>query len=164
MYALRKRERAATMPASIKNISGGFRMKHVFTALLLAGSIGAAQAQDLIPVELSLGDISLIGEGMAYEALKKDKVDAFIGSEIYYGMADKQGFKDLADITPLKISVVGSGINAEREWLKNNREAARRFVKASVDAYAFMKKNKEATLKALEKLYKGKDRAEQEKM
>jgi NitT/TauT family transport system substrate-binding protein len=109
-------------------------------------------------------DISLVGEGMAYEALKKDKVDAFIGSEIYYGMAEKQGFKDLADITPLNIPVAGSGINAEREWLKNNRDAARRFVKASVDAYAFMKNNKEATLKAMEKWYNVKDRAQQENM
>jgi NitT/TauT family transport system substrate-binding protein len=109
-------------------------------------------------------DISLIGEGMAYEALKKDKVDAFIGSEIYYGMAEKQGFKDLADITPLNIPVAGSGLNAEREWLKNNREAAKRFVKASIDAYAFMKNNKEATLKAIEKWYNVTDRAQQENM
>jgi NitT/TauT family transport system substrate-binding protein len=109
-------------------------------------------------------DISLISEGMAYEALKKDKVDAFIGSEIYYGMAKKQGFKDLADITPLKIPVAGSGINAEREWLKNNRDTARRFVKASIDAYAFMKNNKEATLMAIEKWYGITDRAQQESM
>ena len=34
-------------------------MKHILTAALLAGSIGAAQAQDLIPVQLSLGDVSL---------------------------------------------------------------------------------------------------------
>lgn len=109
-------------------------------------------------------DISLIGEGMAYEALKKNKVDAFIGSEIYYGMAEKQGFKDLADITPLNIPVAGSGINVEREWLKSNRETARRFVKASIDAYAFMKNNKDATLKAMEKWYNVKDRAQQESM
>ena len=109
-------------------------------------------------------DISLISEGMAYDALKKDKVDAFIGSEIYYSMAEKQGFKDLADITPLNIAVAGSGLNAEREWLKDNRDAARRMVKASIDAYAFMKNNKEATLKAIEKWYGIKDRSQQESM
>ena len=109
-------------------------------------------------------DISLIGEGMAYDALKRDKVDAFIGSEIYYGMAEKQGFKDLADITPLNIPVAGSGLNAEREWLKKNRETAQRMVKSSIDAYAFMKKNKEATLKAMEKWFGVKDRAQQENM
>ena len=109
-------------------------------------------------------DISLVSEGMAYDALKKDKVDAFIGSEIYYGMAEKQGFKDLADITPLNIPVAGSGLNAEREWLKNNRETAKRMVKASIDAYAFMKNDKEATLKAIEKWYGIKDRAQQESM
>src|SRR5687767_799888 len=34
-------------------------MKHILTAVLLTGSIGMAQAQDLIPVQLSLGDVSL---------------------------------------------------------------------------------------------------------
>jgi NitT/TauT family transport system substrate-binding protein len=109
-------------------------------------------------------DISLIGEGMAYEALKKNKIDAFIGSEIYYGMAEKQGAKDLVDLGKFNIAVAGSGINVDREWLKNNRDTARRFVKASIDAYAFMKNNKEATLKAMEKWYNVKDRDQQENM
>jgi NitT/TauT family transport system substrate-binding protein len=109
-------------------------------------------------------DISLVGEGMAYEALKKDRVDAFIGSEIYYGMAEKQGFKDLADITPLNIPVAGSGLNAEREWLGKNRDTAARMVKASIDAYAFMKKNKDATLKSIEKWYGIKDPKQLENM
>lgn len=109
-------------------------------------------------------DISLIGEGMAYEALEKDRVDAFIGSEIYYGMAEKQGFKDLADVTPLNIPVAGSGLNAEREWLKANREAARRMVKASIDAYAFMKANKQATLQSIEKWYNVRDPKQLESM
>ena len=48
---------------------------------------------------------------------------------------------------------------------EENREAARRFVKASIDAYAFMKNNKEATLKGqIEKWYNVKDRAQQENM
>src|SRR5581483_5811901 len=98
-------------------------------------------------------DISLIGEGMAYDALKKKKVDAFIGSEIYYGMAEKQGAKDLVDLAKFNIPVAGSGVNVDREWLKNNREAAKRCVKATVDAYAFMKKNKQATLDAIAKWY-----------
>jgi ABC-type nitrate/sulfonate/bicarbonate transport system substrate-binding protein len=79
-------------------------------------------------------------------------------------MAEKQGFKDLADITPLNIPVAGSGLNAEREWLKSNREAAKRMVKSSIDAYAFMKNNKEATFKAMEKWFNVKDPAQQENM
>ena len=109
-------------------------------------------------------DISLVGEGMAYEALRKDRVDAFIGSEIYYGMAEKQGFKDLADITPLNIPVAGSGLNAERQWLAKNREAAKRMVKASIDAYAFMKTNKAATLRSIETWYNIKDPKQLESM
>jgi NitT/TauT family transport system substrate-binding protein len=109
-------------------------------------------------------DVSLIGEGMAYEALKKGKVDAFIGSEIYYGMAGKHGAKDLVDLSEFNIAIAGSGINVEKEWLKNNRDTARRFVKATIDAYAFMKNNKKATLQAIEKWYNVKDRSQQEKM
>lgn len=109
-------------------------------------------------------DVSLIGEGMAYEALQKKKVDAFIGSEIYYGMAAKHDAKDLVDLSQFNIAIAGSGINVNREWLKNNHEAARRFVKASIDAYAFMKNNKQATLQAIEKWYNVKDRGQQEKM
>jgi NitT/TauT family transport system substrate-binding protein len=109
-------------------------------------------------------DISLIAEGMAYDALKKKKVDAFIGSEIYYGMAEKQGAKDLLDLAAFNIPVAGSGINVEREWLKKNRDTAKRFVKATVEAYAFMKNNKQATLDAIAKWYNVKDREQQEQM
>jgi NitT/TauT family transport system substrate-binding protein len=109
-------------------------------------------------------DVSLIAEGMAYDALKKKKVDAFIGSEIYYGMAEKQGAKDLVDLAAFNIPVAGSGINVERAWLKNNRDTAKRFVKATVEAYAFMKNNKQATLDAIAKWYNVKDREQQEQM
>jgi NitT/TauT family transport system substrate-binding protein len=109
-------------------------------------------------------DVSLNGEGMAYEALKKNKVDAFIGSEIYYGMAGKHGAKDLVDLSEYDIAIAGSGINVDKEWLKNNRDTARRFVKSTIDAYAFMKNNKQATLQAIEKWYNVKDRSQQEKM
>lgn len=109
-------------------------------------------------------DVSLIGEGMAYEALNKKKVDAFIGSEIYYGMAAKNDAKDLVDLSQFNIAIAGSGINVDKEWLRNNHETARRFVKASIDAYAFMKNNKQATLQAIEKWYNVKDRSQQEKM
>ena len=71
-------------------------------------------------------DISLIGEGMAYDALKRDKVDAFIGSEIYYTMADKNGAKDLVDLSQFKIPLAGSGVNVERKWFATHRDEAQR--------------------------------------
>ena len=55
-------------------------------------------------------DISLMSEGMAFPALKDGKVDAFIGSEIYYTMASKNGAKDLADLSDYKIPLAGSGV------------------------------------------------------
>jgi NitT/TauT family transport system substrate-binding protein len=109
-------------------------------------------------------DISLIAEGMAYDALKKNKVDAFIGSEIYYTMAEKFGAKDLVDFSTFSIPIAGSGINADRAWLKDNRETARRFVKATVDAYALMKKDKQVTRAAIAKWYNVTDAAQQDRM
>ncbi|MDR6635466.1 NitT/TauT family transport system substrate-binding protein [Phyllobacterium sp. 1468] len=98
-------------------------------------------------------DISLMGEGMAYSALKEGKVDAFIGSEIYYTMADKNGARDLVNLTDYKIPLAGSGINVERKWLAANRDSVMRFVKATVEAYAPMKSDENVVRAALAKWY-----------
>jgi NitT/TauT family transport system substrate-binding protein len=109
-------------------------------------------------------DISLYGEGMAYEALKKGRVDAFIGSEIYYSMAAKNGAKDLVDLAKYDIAIAGSGINVERKWLEANRDTVARFVKATIDAYALLKTNKQVAFAAMAKWYKVTDPAQQEQM
>ena len=112
----------------------------------------------------SESDISLMGEGMAYSALKAGKVDAFIGSEIYYTMAAKNGAKDLVDLSQYDIPIAGSGINAERQWLKGNRDIALRFVAATIEAYAVMKRDKQVVRAALAKWYNVTDPAQQEDM
>jgi NitT/TauT family transport system substrate-binding protein len=109
-------------------------------------------------------DIALIGEGMAYDALKRGKVDAFIGSEIYYAMAGRQGARDLVDLSDYHIPIAGSGINAERVWLAANRDTAMRFVKSTIEAYALMRADKQATLDAITKWYNIHDAAQMERM
>ena len=109
-------------------------------------------------------DISLMGEGMAFSALKAKKVDAFIGSEIYYTMAAKNGAKDLVDLSEYDIPIAGSGINAERTWLKDNRDTALRFVKATIEAYALMKRDKQVVRAAMTKWYNVTDQAQQDDM
>lgn len=109
-------------------------------------------------------DISLMGEGMAYSALKAGKVDAFIGSEIYYTMAAKNGAKDLVDLSHYNIPIAGSGINAEPKWLKDNRDTALRFVKATIEAYAMMKRDKQVVRNALAKWYLVTDPTQQDDM
>ena len=109
-------------------------------------------------------DISLMGEGMAYSALKQGKVDAFIGSEIYYTMADKNGAKDLVNLTDYNIPLAGSGINVERKWLAANRDTAMRFVKATIEAYALMKSDENVVRTALAKWYGIHDAKQQDDM
>jgi NitT/TauT family transport system substrate-binding protein len=98
-------------------------------------------------------DISLMEEGMAYSALKEGKVDAFIGSEIYYTMAEKNGAKNLLDLSDYNIPLAGSGINVERKWLAANRDATTRFVKATIEAYALMKSDETVVRAVLAKWY-----------
>lgn len=109
-------------------------------------------------------DISLMGEGMAYSALKDRKVDAFIGSEIYYTMAAKNDAKDLVDLTAYKIPLAGSGLNAETNWFKGNRDTALRFVKSAIESYALMRSNPQVVRAALEKWYKITDPKQQDDM
>jgi NitT/TauT family transport system substrate-binding protein len=109
-------------------------------------------------------DIALIGEGMAYDALKRGRVDAFIGSEIYYAMAARQDAKDMVDLGEYSIPIAGSGINVERAWLAANRDTAARFVKSTIDAYALMRANKQVTFDAITKWYNIKDTAQMERM
>lgn len=109
-------------------------------------------------------DISLMSEGMAFSALKDKKVDAFIGSEIYYTMAGKNGATDLVDLSQYDIPIAGSGINAERTWLKDNRDTAQRFLKATIEAYALMKRDRQVVRNAMAKWYNVTDQAQQDDM
>ncbi|HTI87162.1 MAG TPA: ABC transporter substrate-binding protein [Alphaproteobacteria bacterium] len=109
-------------------------------------------------------DISLMSEGMAFPALKDGKVDAFIGSEIYYTMAEKNGAKDLVDLSSYNIPIAGSGVNVERKWLAANKDTTSRFLKAMIEAYARMKADKGVVRAALAKWYNISDTKQQEDM
>jgi NitT/TauT family transport system substrate-binding protein len=109
-------------------------------------------------------DVSLMAEGMAFPALKDGKVDAFIGSEIYYTMAAKNGAKDLVDLSSYNIPIAGSGVNVERRWLAANHDVASRFLKAMIESYALMKKDQAVVRAALAKWYNISDVKQQDGM
>ncbi|GAA1189776.1 ABC transporter substrate-binding protein [Pseudonocardia alaniniphila] len=109
-------------------------------------------------------DISLISDGADYSALKAGRVDAFIGSEIYYTMAAKNGAKDLADLSDYHIPIAGSGINAEVGWYEAHRDTAVRFLKATIESYALMRKKPELVYAALAKWYGVTDPRQQQDM
>ena len=108
-------------------------------------------------------DISLMASGMGGELIKRGRVDAFSGDEIAIGEAIHQGYRDLVDTGVYKFPMPGSGVNALKDWLPNNREAATRFVKSTVDALALIRNDKEAAFAAMAKWYGIRDaRAQQQ--
>lgn len=98
-------------------------------------------------------DISLMGNALAVEALKKGYVDAFMADELHETMAVHAGYKVIVDMADYKLPVPGSGFAVDREWYRNNPEAARSFIKSTVEAIALLKTNKQATFKTLAKWY-----------
>jgi ABC-type nitrate/sulfonate/bicarbonate transport system substrate-binding protein len=56
----------------------------------------------------------------------------------------------------------GSGVNALKSWLPNNRETAARFVKSTVEAVALMRTDRQAVFAAMAKWYGIKDARMQE--
>jgi NitT/TauT family transport system substrate-binding protein len=109
-------------------------------------------------------EITLVGSGNALNPLKEGKVDALLGSAMLIAMAPEMNLKDLIDLSQYRIPVAGSSILAEKNWLKENRDTAARFVKSAVEAIALMKTNRSAFDAALAKWFAITDRVTQDRM
>jgi NitT/TauT family transport system substrate-binding protein len=107
-------------------------------------------------------DISLIGNAMSVDVLKSGRVDALVGDETAWTMAIDAGFRDLVDLGQYNFAMAGSGVNAAKSWLAKNREAAARFIKATVEAIALIKTDKQLAFAAMRKWYGITDAAHQE--
>jgi NitT/TauT family transport system substrate-binding protein len=107
-------------------------------------------------------DLSLMSGANTMDALKSGRVDALIASELHEIMALSAGYKVLVDLAKYNIPNAGSGVNVSRAWLKENQEAARRFVKSTVEMIALVKRNKNAAFGAMAKWYKVTDPEKQE--
>ena len=99
-------------------------------------------------------DLSLMSGANTMDALKSGRVDALIASELHEVMALSAGYKVLVDLAKYNIPNAGSGVSVSRAWFKDNREAARRFVKSTVESIALVKRNKPAAFNAMAKWYK----------
>jgi NitT/TauT family transport system substrate-binding protein len=98
-------------------------------------------------------DVSLMANGMGGELIKSGRVDAFAADEIAVAEAIHQGYRDLVDTGTFNFAMPGSGVNALKDWLPNNREAAARFIKSTVDALALIRNDKAAAFAAMAKWY-----------
>jgi NitT/TauT family transport system substrate-binding protein len=100
-----------------------------------------------------LMDISMVANGTGVEPMKRGRVDASAADEVARVNLTKAGYTDLVDLNQLHIPMAGSGINVQREWMKNNHEAVARFLKAAVEAVALVKTDKQAAFASLAKWY-----------
>ena len=98
-------------------------------------------------------DWSMMADGLGVEALSKGDVDAFIAPELHATMAVDAGFRVLVDLGDYALPVAGSSFLVDRVWLKNNPDAARRFVKSAVEAIALLKNDKQAAFRTLRKWF-----------
>jgi NitT/TauT family transport system substrate-binding protein len=107
-------------------------------------------------------DLSMFANGAGPKELQSKKVDAYAADVIAFDEAKKAGLYDLADLATYKFPMPGSGVNADTAWLAKNRDTAARFVKATIEAVALLKTDKETTFKAMAKWYGITDREKQE--
>lgn len=97
-----------------------------FVARLIAQKMGWDPVQD----------ISIMSDGTSVEALEKGWVDAYIAYEVPLAYALKAGYEPLIDLRQWDEPIAGSSVRVKRAWLEEprNREAAMRFLKATVEA------------------------------
>ena len=98
-------------------------------------------------------DVEMYSNGGDIEHVMQGRVDIITANGITVDEAVKHGMNDIANLVPRKIHMPGSGVNAEKAWLAQNRDVAARFVKATVEAIALMKQDKEKAFASMRKWY-----------
>ena len=109
-------------------------------------------------------DVTLVGNTNSLNPLKEGRTDGFFASAMTVAMAPEMNLKLLIVLTPYKFPVGGSSIMAEKSWLAANRDIAARFVRASMESFALMKKDKAAYNAALAKWFNIKEPVKQNRM
>ena len=106
-------------------------------------------------------DITLVGNALSIDALKENRIDAVLADEIVQALAPAAGFHSVVDLRTYHIPLPGSGVVASRVWLRDNRDVAKRFMKATVESIALMKQNSGVSSAAMAKWFGMTDPAKQ---
>ena len=105
-------------------------------------------------------DVSMFSGAQEIHNIIDGTVDVVAGNGPVVAQAKKAGLNDLVNLIPMKIAMPGSSVNADKKWLPQNRETARRFIKATVEAIAMTMQDKEKAFASFRKWY-GMDSLEQ---
>ena len=115
-----------------------------YAALLLAERMGWDPIQD----------ISIMLNGNNMDALREGRVDAFVASDLSYSTALQEGFPVLAATSEWGETMAGNSVYVSPEWLEDpgNREAARRFLQATVEGIALFHQDRDLVLENTRKV------------
>ena len=105
-------------------------------------------------------DISVMSNAFRHDAMAAGLVDAFVAYEIPDAAARKAGYQPMFDTRVWNESIAGSSVRVEKEWLKvpRNREAAKRFLKATAEAVSIFVQDRPAVMQTLSKWHGMQDR------
>lgn len=109
-------------------------------------------------------DVVLVERASTIADVREGRADAILVGAVEVALAPKAGLADVADLERFHLPFAGSGINAERNWLRNNRAAAARFVKSAAEAIALMKRDRKAFDAAVGKWMNIRDAKELDRM
>ena len=98
-------------------------------------------------------DVEMYSNGGEIKDVLEGKVDIIAQNGVTVEEAKKKGLNDLHNLVPDKVHMPGSGVNVLSDWLPKNRDVAARFVKATVEAIALMKTDKEKAFASMRKWY-----------
>jgi ABC-type nitrate/sulfonate/bicarbonate transport system substrate-binding protein len=89
-------------------------------------------------------DIILVERANTISDITDGRADATLAGAVLVALAPEAGLNDVVDLGQYDLPFAGSGIMAERGWLRANRGAAARFVKAALEALALLKTDRAA--------------------
>jgi len=98
-------------------------------------------------------EIKLVPGSANLDALKEDKVDAFLGSAMMIALAPQAGFNDIGGLARYGMPMPGSGIMVDKAYLAAHRDTVLRFLKADIEATALMQSNQQVFNAALAKWF-----------
>jgi NitT/TauT family transport system substrate-binding protein len=98
-------------------------------------------------------DVEMYSNGGEIKDVLDGKVDIIAQNGVTVEEAKKKGLNDLHNLVPDKVHMPGSGVNVLSDWLPKNRDVAARFMKATVEAIALMKTDKEKAFASMRKWY-----------
>jgi NitT/TauT family transport system substrate-binding protein len=132
-----------------ERLKGGTVGLSAFRGANPAATRFALQKLGLAPKDVSLIVVGGTSERIA--SLRLGKIHGTLFSPPQNITAQREGFNVLADVAELGLPFVHIGVATTRNFIRDNSDIARRYVKSHLEAIALMKTDREVAIKTLGK-------------